>query len=325
MGIAVFLNENWNIIQIDNTQKSFVAFNLLAMKLSIPDIRCRYISEVPSANQLNAEFWISKTDRQYVLEIAIELAILIYKEYADFKQYFISFSSERLAMSWLRFSNKDISDIVYRRREIKEVLEDVIKKKEVLIFDPATEKINLQEIKYFRFPTFQNSIYQIRQIEDASLPDKKRLRCHLFIGSLHDKTEILKVINESINWLKALRNVDSPTIHQKNGDMEADSIYINVYRKDDRKAKSLLPANQNFVCFVDYNLSGSTTLVYGGLPYSIWKQLYHEKLGKIDIAWRESKYSIRRVTKIGLNSPCPCGSGKKYKKCCRGKEINDLM
>lgn len=24
----------------------------------------------------------------------------------------------------------------------------------------------------------------------------------------------------------------------------------------------------------------------------------------------------RRVTKVGRNEPCPCGSGKKYKKCC---------
>jgi len=24
----------------------------------------------------------------------------------------------------------------------------------------------------------------------------------------------------------------------------------------------------------------------------------------------------RSVTKIGRNDPCPCGSGKKYKKCC---------
>ena len=25
--------------------------------------------------------------------------------------------------------------------------------------------------------------------------------------------------------------------------------------------------------------------------------------------------------KIGPNDPCPCGSGKKYKKCCRDKDI----
>ncbi|MFO8085339.1 MAG: SEC-C metal-binding domain-containing protein, partial [Desulfobacterales bacterium] len=24
----------------------------------------------------------------------------------------------------------------------------------------------------------------------------------------------------------------------------------------------------------------------------------------------------RKETKVGRNAPCPCGSGKKYKKCC---------
>lgn len=28
----------------------------------------------------------------------------------------------------------------------------------------------------------------------------------------------------------------------------------------------------------------------------------------------------RKEKKIGRNDPCPCGSGKKYKKCCMGKE-----
>jgi preprotein translocase subunit SecA len=25
---------------------------------------------------------------------------------------------------------------------------------------------------------------------------------------------------------------------------------------------------------------------------------------------------VRREKKVGRNEPCPCGSGKKYKKCC---------
>ena len=25
--------------------------------------------------------------------------------------------------------------------------------------------------------------------------------------------------------------------------------------------------------------------------------------------------------KVGRNDPCPCGSGKKYKKCCLGKNV----
>jgi len=30
----------------------------------------------------------------------------------------------------------------------------------------------------------------------------------------------------------------------------------------------------------------------------------------------------RRVAKVGRNDPCPCGSGKKYKKCCGGATVN---
>jgi SEC-C motif domain protein len=27
---------------------------------------------------------------------------------------------------------------------------------------------------------------------------------------------------------------------------------------------------------------------------------------------------VRSAPKVGRNDPCPCGSGKKYKKCCGG-------
>ena len=30
----------------------------------------------------------------------------------------------------------------------------------------------------------------------------------------------------------------------------------------------------------------------------------------------------RKVPKVGRNDPCPCGSGKKYKKCCGGAAVN---
>ena len=29
-----------------------------------------------------------------------------------------------------------------------------------------------------------------------------------------------------------------------------------------------------------------------------------------------TKHTPKRVNKIGRNEPCPCGSGKKFKKCC---------
>jgi SEC-C motif-containing protein len=30
---------------------------------------------------------------------------------------------------------------------------------------------------------------------------------------------------------------------------------------------------------------------------------------------------VRSEPKVGRNDPCPCGSGRKYKKCCAGKQV----
>ena len=32
------------------------------------------------------------------------------------------------------------------------------------------------------------------------------------------------------------------------------------------------------------------------------------------------KQPVRNTSKVGPNDPCPCGSGKKYKKCCMHKD-----
>jgi len=40
-----------------------------------------------------------------------------------------------------------------------------------------------------------------------------------------------------------------------------------------------------------------------------------EKRKEISKRYKDSK-TVRNENKIGRNDPCPCGSGKKYKKCC---------
>jgi uncharacterized protein len=34
--------------------------------------------------------------------------------------------------------------------------------------------------------------------------------------------------------------------------------------------------------------------------------------------WSETRPVVRRDARVGRNDPCPCGSGKKFKKCCGG-------
>ena len=46
--------------------------------------------------------------------------------------------------------------------------------------------------------------------------------------------------------------------------------------------------------------------------------LSEEKRHEITKEFRASKVFMKQET-VGRNDPCPCGSGKKYKKCC-GKD-----
>ena len=47
-----------------------------------------------------------------------------------------------------------------------------------------------------------------------------------------------------------------------------------------------------------------------------WKEIFSEE--KLKQLYTEQKKSgtVVKETKVYPNDPCPCGSGKKYKKCC---------
>ena len=131
------------------------------------------------------------------------------------------------------------------------------------LIPPSEEEIDPSEYKYFCFPNYSKNGITINEVADCSQPDLKRLKAHMFIGDITEKGEILNKIDTAIEWLKTVKNPPSPKYPQKHGNMPADSIYLNVYKYDERRNKELLPNNENFVCFVDYNQSGTTTLKDG--------------------------------------------------------------
>jgi hypothetical protein len=59
-----------------------------------------------------------------------------------------------------------------------------------------------------------------------------------------------------------------------------------------------------------------------GPDYHQQQRLYFSSRRKVasddSFIWREPSAQpyIREAPKVGRNDPCPCGSGKKYKKCC---------
>jgi hypothetical protein len=61
---------------------------------------------------------------------------------------------------------------------------------------------------------------------------------------------------------------------------------------------------------------------YEQLEGSVPKELKEHVLGLVS-EWQDFRAAanapaaLRTVPKVGRNDPCPCGSGKKYKKCCQ--------
>lgn len=93
-------------------------------------------------------------------------------------------------------------------------------------------------------------------------------------------------INDSLKNQYDLENIDADT--ELVLDLDLETLYYNML---DAKAEYLYTLPQ-------------------------WDGIFsEEKRAEIQKKFKESKI-VRNTTKVGRNDLCPCGSGKKYKKCC---------
>jgi len=58
-------------------------------------------------------------------------------------------------------------------------------------------------------------------------------------------------------------------------------------------------------------------------PFFKWRKPWDEYYARFkgDFEYEKPVLSPQKTAKVGRNDPCPCGSGKKYKKCCWGKGV----
>ena len=77
------------------------------------------------------------------------------------------------------------------------------------------------------------------------------------------------------------------------------------------------------------NLGFDTPLLYKNMVaaeadwlYNLpeWNEIYDEETRKQLYKEQKSSTTVVKAEKVYPNDPCPCGSGKKYKKCC-GKNL----
>jgi len=320
LGITEFINEHLTSANIDEaSQNDYLLFKLLSMRLSLPSLECLDINDSSIGNeQLNIIMAIEQTDKTFIAQTAIEIASQAHEVYPNYKKYYIQFHHPRMLICFIRFTSEEVQKFLADHTTLNDQLLKAIKRGDFQWSEPSDEMVDIREIKYFQFPNLQTDAFSINTVENASTEDRKRIKANLFIGEKTNKAEILDCIKKAVEWVASLKNVAILSTKTKHGDMAADSVYLTVFRHDTRKDKTLLPKNENFVCFVDYNIDGKTTLASGGVPTQIWTQYFHETIDLLQIAWRERTYvsGANKQKQVGRNDVCPCGSGKKYKKCC---------
>ena len=124
-----------------------------------------------------------------------------------------------------------------------------------------------------------------------------------------------------------LQNVDKKWMdHLENMDELKESIGLNSYAQRDPVAMYRLEGADMFDQMVDDIKEDTVRQILTVVPKeSATERVQVAKPTSEGFGGGEKKAVRRPVTvkKIGRNEPCPCGSGKKYKKCCGQNEVAD--
>ncbi len=143
-----------------------------------------------------------------------------------------------------------------------------------------------------------------------------------------EKYVLLQVYDST--WKDQLRNMD----HLK------DSIWMRSFAEKDPKTEYKREGFRMFNDMLETIEERVTDIIFkvrlesGARARSVWNvsQTAHDEVGQFAMAerqraaaqapqgYREVKQIKLEHPKVGRNDPCPCGSGKKYKKCC-GKNM----
>jgi len=169
----------------------------------------------------------------------------------------------------------------------------------------------------FAFDYFVASVYD-KNIEfintillDKKEDDEKRIR-------------IFYVFEEITKWFKdkksfeAIEEVSKKLINQNEKNAELNALALNMLLLIDAK-KHIEFIRECFVrkIPIDGLYLDSLEDIEIGLGLRESKRIEENIETKKDIV----KIDIPKKNLVGRNEPCPCGSGKKYKKCCIGKEL----
>lgn len=167
-----------------------------------------------------------------------------------------------------------------------------------------------------------------KEIKFQNYSDKKIIPVVLTLGQFGmigiNGTTLLKKDNEQIKlWVCNLFDLENIIKINKYYNIKEDKIFSYIEFRSENYERILagdeLDIYSSYITKDLSNIPPKQILCFLPNPEGdLIDKIYFEEKGcsedfyKINIL----KEPIKKKTKIGRNSPCPCGSGKKYKKCC---------
>lgn len=144
-------------------------------------------------------------------------------------------------------------------------------------------------------------------INTSQLLEKDNKQPYPWVCNLHDLENIIEIN-------KYLNKTTLDFINYLNWRIEN---HIHIYSSDELDILEYFYLDNKTIAKND---NGDLIVMPNGS--NIMDKIYFEKHGIPYTLPGLKKQPIRRK-KVGVNEKCPCGSGKKYKKCCRGNGIYD--
>lgn len=270
----------------------FTSISAMKLLLTTQKARCSYIETSEYERpQIEIRFNVDFKQKSELMSLAIFTALAINSQFPRYLDYFIGFDGNNLLSSFIRFRKEEIEKYVSGEITLEELARTPIDNDRLLIWDFHEPSEDVARYKYFRYRPIEGNGWRVRSISDASTQEKKRFRAELYVGETTDRSEIKRMVGEAINAVRVLFNPPRENNATKNGDMDADAVYMNVYRKYHRYSKKeLFSSNLNFVLVANYNARNMKPLPNGGLPEKIWAALDKEKHNDVLLAWNPTVY-----------------------------------
>jgi hypothetical protein len=168
----------------------------------------------------------------------------------------IAFKSPKVANSFFTISCSVIDDFTNGKINTEEVSQIIWKSKSILMFPINDEDRNEFEDSFRYYPDIETTDYRITEIEDISVDDKKRFKAVVYLKRANRPNHVKSAVEEIVSRLKSLENYGFSSNKVKHGTMEADILYMVLYKKELRRGKdrALFPNNNNFIAQIQYDV-----------------------------------------------------------------------